>query len=136
MATFTIDSENNIAARAAVRANLENTQAFESEKELAKLAAEWPGSRLAETLNSFAGVATFTELKPVKRSSGTANPPPRESGRRSNVFRRTVRHRRRRAGSSAVEEAPDQADQPLPGAKGHRPWRRAQEQEGGGEFPE
>jgi len=48
MATFTIDSENNIAAHAAAPANLDNQQAFATEKELAKLPAEWPGSRLVE----------------------------------------------------------------------------------------
>lgn len=48
MSTFTIDSENNIAAHATVPTNLENVPAFESEKELAKLAAEWPGTRLVE----------------------------------------------------------------------------------------
>ena len=67
MATFTIDCENNIAAHAAVPSNLDDVQAFASEKELAKLAAEWPGSRLVEIWNSFAGVAPFTELKPVKK---------------------------------------------------------------------
>ena len=30
-----------------------------------KRAAEWPGVRLVEVWNSFAGVAPFTELKPV-----------------------------------------------------------------------
>src|SRR5258706_13678715 len=67
MATFTIDTDNNIAAHAAVPANLENQQAFATEKELAKLSAEWPGSRLVEVWNSFAGVAPFTEVKPVKK---------------------------------------------------------------------
>ena len=67
MATFTIDTENNIAAHAAVPTGTENLQSFASEKELAKLAAEWPGSRLVEIWNSFAGVAPFTELKPVKK---------------------------------------------------------------------
>ena len=67
MATFTIDTDNNIAAHAAVPANLENQQAFATEKELAKLSAEWPGSRLVEVWNGFAGVAPFTELKPVKK---------------------------------------------------------------------
>src|SRR5690348_16232528 len=67
MATFTIDSENNIAAHAAIPTNLENAQAFATEKELAKLAAEWPGSRLADIWNSFAGVAPFDDLKPVKK---------------------------------------------------------------------
>ena len=67
MATFTIDTDNNIAAHAAVPANLDNQQAFATEKELAKLSAEWPGSRLVDIWNSFAGVAPFTELKPVKK---------------------------------------------------------------------
>lgn len=48
MATFTIDTENNIAAHAAVPANSENLQSFATEKELAKLAAEWPGARLVD----------------------------------------------------------------------------------------
>jgi hypothetical protein len=67
MATFTIDSENNIVAHAAMPANLESAQAFESEKELTKLAAEWPVARLLDLWNSFAGVAPFQELKPVKK---------------------------------------------------------------------
>jgi Protein of unknown function (DUF3489) len=67
MATFTIDSENNIAAHAEVAAAGDNLQSFTTEKELAKLAAEWPGSRLPEIWNSFAGVAPFSELKPVKK---------------------------------------------------------------------
>jgi Protein of unknown function (DUF3489) len=67
VATFTIDSENNIAAHPAVPINLENAQSFQSEKDLAKLVAEWPGSRLVEVWNSFAGVAPFSELKPVKK---------------------------------------------------------------------
>ena len=67
MATFTIDTENNIAAHAAVPAHIENMEAFATEKELAKLSAEWPGSRLVEVWNSFAGVAPFNELKPVKK---------------------------------------------------------------------
>jgi hypothetical protein len=67
MATFTIDIENNIAAHAAVPTKIDNLQVFATEKELAKLAAEWPGSRLVDVWNSFAGVAPFTELKPVKK---------------------------------------------------------------------
>ena len=38
-----------------------------SEKELAKAAGEWPASRLVELWNSFAGVAPFTDCKPVKK---------------------------------------------------------------------
>ena len=67
MSAFTIDSENNIAAHAEVPAGSENLQSFATERELAKLAGEWPGSRLVEVWNSFAGVAPFTDLKPVKK---------------------------------------------------------------------
>jgi hypothetical protein len=65
-AMFTIDSENNIAACAEIPAT-DNTQAFATEKDLAKLAADWPAGRLVELWNSFAGVTPFDELKPVKK---------------------------------------------------------------------
>jgi hypothetical protein len=64
---FTIDSENNIAVHTVSPASAENLETFATQKELAKLAAEWPASRLVETWNSFAGVAPFDDLKPVKR---------------------------------------------------------------------
>jgi hypothetical protein len=64
---FTIDSDNNIAARAGLPASTDNLETFATEKELAKLAADWPASRLVETWNSFAGVAPFDDLKPVKK---------------------------------------------------------------------
>jgi hypothetical protein len=66
MATFTIDSDNNITAHAALPAGAES-QSFSTAKELAKLTAEWPAIRLVETWNSFAGVAPFDDLKPVKK---------------------------------------------------------------------
>jgi hypothetical protein len=67
MATFTIDSENNIVAHSGVPAGADESQSFSTAKELAKLTAGWPASRLVETWNSFAGVAPFDELKPVKK---------------------------------------------------------------------
>jgi len=67
MATFTIDSENNIAAHAAVPANLDNLRAFAAEKELAKLAAEWPGSRLGRSIEQLRRRRAVTELKAVKK---------------------------------------------------------------------
>jgi hypothetical protein len=67
MATFTIESENNIVAHAGTPATTDHLQLFSTEKELAKLAADWPGSRLAEVWNSFAGVTPFDDLKPVKK---------------------------------------------------------------------
>jgi hypothetical protein len=67
MATFTIDSENNIVAHTGLPAGADESQTFSTSKELAKLTAEWPMSRLVKTWNSFAGVASFNELKPVKK---------------------------------------------------------------------
>jgi hypothetical protein len=67
MSTFTIDAENNITGHAELPTGADESQSFSSAKELAKLMAEWPVSRLVETWNSFAGVAPFDELKPVKK---------------------------------------------------------------------
>jgi hypothetical protein len=67
MATFTIDSENNIVAHTGPPAGADESQSFSTSKELAKLTAEWPASRLVDTWNSFAGVAPFEDLKPVKK---------------------------------------------------------------------
>jgi hypothetical protein len=67
MTTFTIDFENNITALAGLPAGADDSQSFTNQKELAKLTADWPASRLVDTWNSFAGVAPFTDLKPVKK---------------------------------------------------------------------
>src|SRR5580692_1573642 len=67
MTTFTIDSENNITAHAGVPSGADESAVFSSQKELAKLAAGWPVSRLIEIWNSFAGVAPFDDLKEVKK---------------------------------------------------------------------
>jgi hypothetical protein len=72
MAIYTIDTDNTITAFAELEdalnyrvGSIEGT--FSSEKELVKLSAEWPISRLAEIWNTFAGVAPFDNLKPVKK---------------------------------------------------------------------
>ncbi len=67
MSTFTIDSENNITSHAGLPAGADGSQSFSTPKELAKLTAEWHVSRLVDTWNSFAGVAPFDDLKPVKK---------------------------------------------------------------------
>ena len=54
MSTFTIDADNNITAHAGLSAGADESQSFSSAKELAKLTAEWPVSRLVDTWNSFA----------------------------------------------------------------------------------
>lgn len=65
--TFTIDSDNNITAHAKLPGSAEAAPSFNSHKELAKLTSQWPIGRFAETWNSFAGVAPFEDLKPVKK---------------------------------------------------------------------
>ncbi len=67
MKLFAIDTDNNITAIAAGAEIPEGQERFGNEKDLAKLAANWPGDRLIEVWNSFAGVAPFDELKPVKK---------------------------------------------------------------------
>jgi hypothetical protein len=67
MPTFTIDPDNNITALGEVSADTGPDHAFSSEKELAKLTADWPVSRLIQIWNSFAGVAPFNDLRPVKK---------------------------------------------------------------------
>ena len=65
MSVFTIDANNNITAHSELPTAAEG--AFSTAQELAKLTADWPVSRLIETWNSFAGVAPFQDLKPVKK---------------------------------------------------------------------
>jgi hypothetical protein len=76
MNTFTIDPDNNITVLIGDPAGAANLETFSTAKELAKLTADWPISRLVDTWNSFAGVTPFDDLKPVKkftkRSSATA----------------------------------------------------------------
>jgi Protein of unknown function (DUF3489) len=67
MSTFTIDSDNNITAFPGPPAGADESQSFSTAKELAKLTAGWPASRLVDTWNSFAGVTPFDGLKPVKK---------------------------------------------------------------------
>jgi len=71
MSTFTIDSANNIAVFAsqeeATAAKINNAEYFGTARELNKLAGSWPANRLVEVWNSFAGVAPFDNLKPVKK---------------------------------------------------------------------
>jgi hypothetical protein len=68
MRLFAIDTDNTITAFPAAEQIPEGQEHFASEKELAKLAADWPADRLVQTWNSFAGVAGFGgDLKPVKK---------------------------------------------------------------------
>jgi hypothetical protein len=44
-----------------------NRNRFPARKSWAKLTAEWPASRLVQTWNSFASVAPFDDLRPLKK---------------------------------------------------------------------
>src|SRR5579872_2382503 len=67
MTTFTIDSDNNITALTGPPARADPWPSFSNAKELGELTAAWPTSRLVDVWNSFAGVAPFDDLKPVKK---------------------------------------------------------------------
>ena len=67
MTTFTIDTDNNITAFAAAEQVPEGQDRFATEKEFAKLSADWPIARFPEVWNAFAGAPPFGDLKPVKK---------------------------------------------------------------------
>jgi hypothetical protein len=68
MRLFAIDNDNTITAFPAAEQIPEGQEQFASEKELAKLAANWPTDRLVQIWNGFSGVAGFGgALKPVKK---------------------------------------------------------------------
>jgi hypothetical protein len=67
MTTFTIDTDNNITAFTAAEQVPEGQDRFATEKEFAKLSADWPLARFPEVWNAFAGAPPFGDLKPVKK---------------------------------------------------------------------
>jgi hypothetical protein len=67
MTTFALDTDNTITAYLAGESISDDYPRFSTEKELAKLAANWPAERLVEIWNGFAGVPPFGDLKPVKK---------------------------------------------------------------------
>ena len=72
MPTFTIETDNNITAFAALEDALNHgigttEGTFSTEKELTKLSTAWPIARFAEVWNGFAGVVPFDSLKPIKK---------------------------------------------------------------------
>jgi hypothetical protein len=65
---FAVDADNAVTAFPAAEQIPESQQQFASEKELSKLAGNWPADRLVQIWNGFAGVAgPFADLKPVKK---------------------------------------------------------------------
>ena len=82
MTTFTIATDNNITAFAAAEQVPEGQDHFATEKEFAKLSADWPLTRFPEVWNAFAGAVPFDSLKPVKKLRTARRQSP-ESGRPS-----------------------------------------------------
>ena len=72
MTHFTADTDNNITAHAtAAEAKASaGTERFSSEAALAKLAANWPATRLVEIYNSLTGVTPVKKFK--DRSTATS----------------------------------------------------------------
>jgi len=62
-----LDTDNNITAFAAAEQVPEGQDRFTSEKDFAKLSADWPITRFVEVWNAFAGAPPFGELKLVKK---------------------------------------------------------------------
>ena len=67
MTTFAIATDNNITAFTAAEQVPEGQDRFTTEKEFARLSADWPLNRFPEVWNAFAGVVPFDGLKPVKK---------------------------------------------------------------------
>ncbi len=67
MTTFAIATDNNITAFTAAEQVPEGQDRFATEKEFAKLSADWPLTRFPEVWNAFAGVVPFDSLKPVRK---------------------------------------------------------------------
>ena len=117
---FAIDKDNTITTFAAAEQVPEGQEHFASEKELAALAAKWPGDRLVAIWNSFAGVAGFgAELKPVKKFTD-----------RKSAIKRIWSAIQKLDGASAPEaaapaEAPKTATAAQKGAKGARAKAKA-----------
>jgi hypothetical protein len=67
MTTFTMDTDNNITAHGtpeeAAATSATPFDSFASQKELAELAAGWPGERLVAIWNSLPGVTPVKKFK-------------------------------------------------------------------------
>jgi len=68
MNTFTIDARNTIARLAAHEHSTREVEKFTSEKELAKLAAQWPVRRLVEIWNAMPGVRRVAKFRDRKNA--------------------------------------------------------------------
>ena len=122
MRLFAIDNDNNITAFPAAEQIPEGQEHFASEKELAKLAANWPADRLVQIWNGFAGVTPFDDLKPVKKFTDRKSAVARDlEGHPDDWTPRPERPPPRQGGRRCAEE--DQGDQGCQGQGRPRPRR-------------
>ena len=66
MNTFTIDAHNAVARLGQDERSAREMEKFSSEKELAKLAAQWPARRLVEIWNEMPGVRRVAKFRDRK----------------------------------------------------------------------
>jgi hypothetical protein len=109
MTTFTIDPENNITAFASAAEAKSNPESerFRSAKDLAKLAANWPATRLIEIWNSLPGVTPvrkFTSRQTAVNRIWTAiqNLPPEDAAHTAPVATKRGRAAKDTSSSSAA----------------------------------
>src|SRR5258705_661306 len=64
MTTFTIDADNNITALSGTEATTpaDGAAVFASEKDMLRIAAQWPAERLVEVWNGIPGVTAVTRF--------------------------------------------------------------------------
>jgi Protein of unknown function (DUF3489) len=116
MTIFTIDSENNITAYAS-QSEITDKEAeqFTSEKDLAQLAADWPGNRLVEVWNGIPGltrVKKFTNrsvamarIWKAVQSLGAGQPSGDVGPKRGHTTRKPARKQQAHTGRKNTKQA-------------------------------
>jgi len=116
MTILTIDSENNIAAHASESEITDKgSEQFTSEKELAQLAAAWPGSRLVDVWNGIPGltrVKRFTSRRlaiariwKAVQSLVSGEPSGEVASRRDQAVRKPTRKQHAHTGRKNTKQA-------------------------------
>src|SRR6266852_1868362 len=115
MTIFTIDSENNISAHSESQITDKGSAQFTSEKELAQLAAAWPGSRLVDVWNGIPGlipVKRFTNRRlaigriwNAVQSLASGEPSGEVASRRGQAARKPTRKQQAHTGRKSTKQA-------------------------------
>jgi len=136
MTTFTIDAENNITALTGNEAAASGSEAFASEKDLLRIAAQWPAERLVEVWNGIPGVKAakgFTNRKAGvsrvwKAIQGLAKPVPDTTPAEKPLAKKADGKKEPKAkGKPAKAAKPAKAGKPAKAAKGAREAKPARD---------